>query len=178
MKNTLISRRANLAVSLLVTAVFGLALAKDAPAQNSVGGHIGIAFPLVTHADGKTTNIGDNFTTAFPMGVTIKRDGSKLAFDFEFVPAIQDRPRKVNLTIHPGLIWDLGHNFAGGVRAAFDVNQTSWGFTPLLAHSWAISGHKNNKVFIEFDLPVRFARPSPGNNIASVTFAIHLGTAF
>ena len=166
------------AVAALVVAAFAFASPAQISAQNSVGGHIGIAFPLVTHADGETTTIGDNFTTAFPMGITIKRNGSKMAFDFEFVPAIQDKGRKVNLTIHPGVIWDLGHNFAGGIRAAFDVNQTSYGFTPLLAYAWGIKGHKNNKIFLEFDLPVRFSRPTPGNNVASVTAAIHLGTAF
>ena len=178
MKENSVSRCVRWAVAALVAIAFAFALPGQASAQNSVGGHIGIAFPLVTHAGGETTTIADNFTVAFPMGVTIKRDGSKLAFDFEFVAAVQKTPRRVNLTVHPGLIWDLGHNFAGGIRAAFDVNQTSYGFTPLLAYGWAIKGHKNNKVFLEFDLPVRFAKPSPGNNVASVTAAIHLGTAF
>jgi hypothetical protein len=158
--------------------VFLFAQAQEAAAQNSIGGHIGVAFPLVTRADGKTTTLGDNFTTAFPMGITVKRDGSRMAFDLELVPAIQDRPRKVNLTVHPGLIWDLGGNWAGGIRAAFDVNQSSWGFTPLIARAFPITGHKNNKLFIEFDLPVRFQKPSIGNNVTAVTFAIHFGTAF
>jgi hypothetical protein len=38
-----------------------------------------------------------------------------------------------------------------------------------------ITGHKNNKLFIEFDLPVRFRKPSIGNNVTAVTFAIHVG---
>ena len=173
-----LSARTKWRVMTLVAIVFLFAHPQRAAAQNSIGGHVGVAFPLVTRADGRTTTLGDNFTTAFPMGITVKRDGSKMAFDLELVPAIQDRPRKVNLTVHPGLIWDLGGNWAGGIRAAFDVNQTSWGFTPLIARGFPISGHKNNKVFIEFDLPVRFQKPSIGNNVTAVTFAIHLGTAF
>jgi hypothetical protein len=168
-------------------AVFALAVAalaliafqpREAKAQNHVSGHIGVAFPLVTRADGNTTTLADNFTTAFPMGIGLTREGSRMTFDFELVPAIQDRPRRVNLTIHPGLVWDLGGHWAAGARAAFDVNQSSWGFTPLLARAFPIKGHKNNKIFIEFDLPVRFQKPSIGNNVTSVTFAIHLGTAF
>ena len=63
------------------------------------------------------------------------------------------------------------------MRAAFDVDSSSWGFTPLVARSFPIAGHKNNKFFIEFDLPVRFQKPA-GHNITAVTFAIHFGTAF
>ncbi|HLG14782.1 MAG TPA: hypothetical protein VJH03_09820 [Blastocatellia bacterium] len=154
-----------------------LALPGKAVAQNSVGGHIGVAFPLVTHAGGRTTTISDNFVAAFPMGISIKREGSKMAFDLELVPAVHSSPRNVTLTVHPGVVWDLGHNWAGGVRAAFDVDSASWGFTPLVARSFPIAGHKNNKFFIEFDLPVRFQKPA-GNNITAVTFAIHFGTAF
>ncbi len=148
-----------------------------AVAQNTVGGHFGVAFPLVTRADGKTTNLGDNFTTAFPMGITIKRQGARMAFDLELVPAIQDSPRKVNLTVHPGVIWHLSGPWAGGIRAAFDVNQPSWGFTPLLAREFPITGH-NFKLFAEVDVPVRFQKPSIGHNVTAVTLAIHLGTAF
>jgi hypothetical protein len=158
--------------------VFLLSSSEQAAAQNTIGGHFGVAFPLATRADGETTTLGDNFTTAFPMGITIKREGSRMAFDFEVVPAISDRPRNVNLTIHPGLIWDLGDNWAGGIRAAFDVNQPSWGFTPLIAKAFPINESGKNKVFIEFDLPVRFQKPTPGNNVTAVTFAVHVGTAF
>lgn len=165
-------------VMIFAAIAFLFAEPRQAAAQNSIGGHFGVAFPLATRADGRTTTLGDNFTTAFPMGITVKREGSRMAFDLEIVPAIQDSPRRVNLTIHPGLIWDLGGNWAGGIRAAFDVNQPSWGFTPLIAKAFPIKGHKNNKIFIEFDLPVRFQKPSIGNNITAVTFAIHLGTAF
>ena len=164
-------------VAGLLAAVAVIGHADRAVAQNTVGGHFGVAFPLVTRADGRTTNLGDNFTTAFPMGITIKRQGSKMAFDLELVPAIQDSPRTVNLTVHPGLIWDLGGNWAGGIRAAFDVNQPSWGFTPLLARAFPIKGH-NFKLFAEVDVPIRFQKPSIGNNVTAVTLAIHIGTAF
>jgi hypothetical protein len=178
MKNNSFLRSTGWLGLLLAVIVFGLASPGEARAQNSVGGHIGVVFPLVTRADGNTTNIGDNFTTGFPMGITVKREGSKVFFDLELVPAIVDRgPRRVNLTVHPGVLRDLGSGFTGGLRAAFDVNSPSWGFTPLLNKGWSIGEHKNNKVFIEFVLPIRFQRIA-GDNITAVTFGIHLGTAF
>jgi len=164
-------------VAGLFAAVVIIGQPNHAVAQNTVGGHFGVAFPLVTRADGQTTNLGDNFTIAFPMGITIKREGARMAFDLELVPAIQDKNRRVNLTVHPGLIWKLHGHWAGGIRAAFDVNQPSWGFTPLLAREFPVTGH-NYKFFIEADVPVRFQKPSIGHNVTAVTFAIHLGTAF
>jgi hypothetical protein len=62
--------------------------------------------------------------------------------------------------------------------AAFDVDQPSWGFTPLIARAFPINESGKNKIFIEFDLPIRFQKPTPGNNVTAVTFAIHIGTAF
>src|SRR2546427_197494 len=72
------------------------------------------------------------------MGITIKPKGesSPLLFDLELVPAVQPAPREVNLTIHPGILKPLRHHFVAGVRAAFDVGQSSWGFTPLIARSF------------------------------------------
>jgi hypothetical protein len=162
----------------LLFAGFHLLTPSTARAQNSVGGHIGVAFPLVTRAGGETTTLGDSFTTAVPMGVTIKRAGSRLAIDFEIVPVVKNNPRKVDLTIHPGAIWDLRRGYAAGIRAAFDVNQSSWGFTPLLAKGFSIAQDSPTKFFVEFDLPVRFQKPTPGKTVTAVTFAVHTGISF
>jgi hypothetical protein len=108
-----------------------------AGAQTTVGGHIGFVLPLVTHANGQTTTLSDSFSIGFPMGITVKGQG-RTAFDLEFVPAIQDVPRKVSLTVHPGLVWSLGRGWAFGTRLAFDVNSSQFGFTPLVNKSWPI----------------------------------------
>jgi hypothetical protein len=78
--------------------IFGIVLPSQA--QN-IGGHMGFVLPLVTHAGGQTTNLGDNFSIGFPFGITVKGKG-RAAFDMEFVPSIQDSPRQVSLTFHPG----------------------------------------------------------------------------
>lgn len=146
-------------------------------AQVSVGGHVGFVLPLVTHAGGQTTNLGDNFSIGFPMGVTFKGKG-RMAFDMEFVPSVQDSPRQVSLTMHPGLVWGLPHRFGVGMRAAFDVNSSQLGFTPLVNKSWPIEGGFFKAYFVEADLPVRFNRPVGGPDTNPVTFAVHFGLGF
>jgi len=162
---------------LLVSAALTLS-ALQAPAQ-TIGGHFGFVLPLVTNAGGQTTNLADNFSIGFPMGITIKGKG-RGAFDMEFVPSIQDSPRRVTLTVHPGGVWSIGHGFAVGMRAAFDVNSSQFGFTPLLNKSWPIRGENGffKAYFIEADLPVRFNRPVGGPATNPVTFAMHFGLGF
>lgn len=132
-----------------------------AEAQTSVGGHIGFVLPLVTHAGGQTTNIADHFSIGFPLGVTFKGKG-RMAYDLELVPGVQGTPRLTNFTVHPGLIWDVGHNFSVGMRAGFDVNSPQWGFTPLVNHGWPIKDNLFKAYFVEAVLPVRFNRPTNG----------------
>jgi len=166
---------------MLCVAAIGMALligaVPGAKAQDTLGGHIGFVLPLVTHAGGQTTNLGDNFSIGFPMGITVKGQGH-LAFDLELVPAIQNSPRQVNLTVHPGLVYGLGHNFGVGARLAFDINSSQFGFTPLVNKSWPIKNSFFKGYFAEADLPVRFNRPTGGPATNPVTFAVHFGVQF
>jgi hypothetical protein len=74
----------------------------------TLGGHIGYVLPMVTHSGGQTTN---DLTDAFAVGITVTGSG-RLAFDLEFVPQINtQKPRLTTLTVHPGLIYGLGHGF-------------------------------------------------------------------
>ncbi len=90
---------------ILVFAILSLVTAQ-AEAQNTIGGHFGVLFPLVTHADGTTKNISDDFTVGFPVGITVRRNET-FAFDLEFVPLVQNEPLDVDLTVHPGVLWGL-----------------------------------------------------------------------
>jgi hypothetical protein len=67
-----------------------------ADAQTNLGGHIGFVLPLVTHAGGNTTNIADNFSIGFPLGITFKGKG-RMAYDLELVPGVQGTPRQTTL---------------------------------------------------------------------------------
>jgi hypothetical protein len=157
-----------------------MALASTVPvakSQDNIGGHIGFVLPLVTHAGGNTTSLADNFSIGFPIGVTFKGKG-RMAFDLELVPGVQDSPRNTSLTVHPGLVWGLGHRWAAGLRAAFDVNTPSFGFTPLVNYSWPIKDSFFKAYFVEAVLPVRFNRPTGGPDTTPVTFGLHFGLGF
>ena len=168
--------------ALCVVAIILLSVAAAVPAsaQDSVGGHVGFVLPLVTHAGGQTTSISDSFSIGFPMGITVKGRG-RMAFDLELVPSIQDSPRQVGLLVHPGLVWGIGHGFAVGTRAAFDINSAQFGFTPLVNKSWPIRSENSffKSYFAEAVLPVRFNRPTVvGVATNPVTFGIHFGVGF
>ncbi len=160
-------------------AVAAAALFTSVASAQTVGGHIGVVLPLVTHAGGQTTNDpADNFSIGFPFGVTFHGTG-RTSLDFEFVPFVNTAPpRNTSLTVHPGVVWDVGHHLGVGVRAAFDVNSASYGFTPLVNYSWPLEHKFFKAYFIEGDLPVRFNRPSTGPKTNAVTFASHTGIAF
>lgn len=152
---------------------------QPAAAQDGIGGHIGFVIPWVTHANGNTTTEFDTFNIGFPIGITVKGQG-RTAFDLEFVPNITDTPRQVTLTVHPGLIWDLGHGVGAGIRAGFDVNSAEFGFTPLVNKSWPIRDGSGffKKYFVEAVLPVRFNRPTGQPSSNPVTFGTHFGVGF
>ncbi len=140
------------------------------------GGHVGIAFPIVTRSGGRTTTISEDFIVGFPVGITIK-NSSPFAFDFEFVPTINNSPtQEVTLTVHPGLIYSFKKNYAVGLRAAFDIGADTYGFTPLVQRSWKIKG--NTKYFIEADFPVRFAQQPGGRRTRAAGFTAHSGVSF
>jgi hypothetical protein len=148
-----------------------------AQAPNTVGGHIGLAFPLVSTTGSDTTTIADVFTIAVPVGISIKGPG-RMLFDLELVPAIQDAPRDVSLTVHPGLLWGLGHGFSAGGRLAFVASSSTWGFTGVLIKSWPIHNSFFKAYFVETDFPVRFNNPPGGPSTSSFGFNIHFGVGF
>jgi hypothetical protein len=164
--------------------------APQAPAQGSgvpqahkgptLGAHIGFLLPLVTQSGGQTTSLADQPAVGFPVGITVKGSG-RTAFDLEFVPQYNATGQRLTtLTIHPGLIYSLGHGYAVGLRAAFVVDNPTVGFTPLVNKSWPIR-HNNSlfkAYFVEADLPVRFNRPAGAPATNAVTFAMHFGVAF
>jgi len=152
---------------------------RAAAAEDTLGGHIGVVFPLVTHADGTTTSLSDNFVIGIPAGVTVKGPG-RLAVDFELVPTIQNSPRSVNLRVDPGVLIKLGYGWTYGTRFAFDINSTQFGFVPLINKSWPIKAGNSffKAYFVEADVPILFNRPTGGEATNPVTFAIHLGVGF
>lgn len=60
----------------------------------------------------------------------------------------------------------------------FAVNSPSFGFTPLVNHSWPIKNSFFKTYFVEAVLPVRFNRPTGGVYTTPVTFGLHFGLGF
>jgi hypothetical protein len=174
-------RRAWIGLAALATTLVGGASLAQAQDGVTVGGHIGFVLPLATESGGKWTNdTANQFSIGFPVGITVKGTG-RMAFDLELDPFINTAgARTTTVTVAPGLIWNLGHGWGAGARLAFDVNSSSWGFTPLVNHSWPIKRENSffKAYFIEGDVPVRFSRPVNGPATDPVTFAMHFGVAF
>ena len=178
-----LSRLATLSVvSLVVT----IALSKSAGAQNLAGapyqvsGHVGVAFPLATFTSAagasSPTTIAENFNVAFPFGFGVKPSWSPVVFDLEMAPEVHSS-RSATFLVDPGVVLPLPDDWAVGIRAAFEVDQNSKGFTPLVIKSFPLSG-TNVRWFVEGDLPVRFPQLSNGASATTVTFQIHTGLAF
>ena len=151
-------------------------LVSTAAAQNRLGGHMGLVLPLVTRADGTTTNISDDFVIGFPMGITVRKS-DKFAFDLELVPAIQNDPLHTSLTVHPGVVAGVGNGWGVGLRMAFDVNQPSWGFTPIVNHGLLEVG-EGVTLFAEVVVPIRFQSFRPNDTSTSIGLGIHFGIGF
>jgi hypothetical protein len=138
--------------------------------ENKLGGHFGVVQLLFKSSSGTNEVVGEDFyAIGFPTGITVKKED--MAFDVEIVPFI-DRKSNVNLLFHPGILFPLGNNFTFGTRAAFEIGQGQYGFTPLINKSFTC---KNGQVtFAEIVFPVRFSANGPMTNIVG----LHLGVGF
>jgi hypothetical protein len=145
-------------------------------AQNRLGGHFGVALPLVTHAESQTTSIADDFVIVFPTGITVRKS-DVFAFDLELAPVVQNDPRHIDLTLHPGVAWGIGNGFSVGGRVAFDIGRESWGFTPLFNKGLVQIG-KDSTFFGELDVPIRFKQDANGKSFTSVGLAVVVGVGF
>jgi hypothetical protein len=148
-------------------------MVRDAFAQDQVGGHFGFAFPLVSRGDGQTTSISDDFVLVVPTGITVRRS-STFAFDLELAPVIQNDPRHINLTVHPGVAWGIGGGYSLGGRVAFDIGSATWSFTPLFNKGF-VQVAKGATFFGELDVPIRFKEDAAGRGFTSIGLAVVLG---
>jgi len=55
----------------------------------------------------------------------------------------------------PGVVWGLSHGVGVGIRMAFDVNSSQFGFIPLVNKSWDFKQPKGifKRYFVEADFP-------------------------
>ncbi len=95
----------------------------------------------------------------------------------EFAPVVQNDPRHIDLTVHPGVAWGIGNGFSVGSRLAFDIGSATWGITPLF-NKGLVQMRKDVTFFGEIDLPIRFKEDSSGNGYTSVGVAVVFGVGF
>jgi hypothetical protein len=146
--------------------------AAPAPSYPRVGGHVGVAIPLVTFAD-PITGIGADYAKiGLAPGITVKLS-DRWAVDFEFVAYsnfFKGQPQ-TTFVVDPGLVYNFGP-FAAGLRAAIIVNdRPNLGFIPIILKGFPISERVN--LFVELDLPVFFSDTGPALTIqpqAGVSF--------
>jgi hypothetical protein len=169
---------------VFATALFAASavLLKSAGAEDLLSGHIGIATPIVTwtgsNGTSSTTTIGNNFNILFPFGIGLQPQSSPVIFDFEFDPAVNPSTRSDSLTLSPGVLLPLQYGWIVGMRAAFDIDQNSVGFTPLVHKNFPLFPGSRFSWFLEGDVPVRFLRLPNGADATSVGFLLHAGLAF
>lgn len=168
------SKSSSLPMFLLALS-FVAALPIPTAAQERLGGHFGFVIPLVTHANDTTTTVSDDFVIGFPTGISVKT-GQRVTFDLELVPVIQNEPLHVDLTVHPGVIVGIADRLSLGLRMAFDVDRPSWGFTPLVNRSFALTD--STSVFGELVVPIRFQIDTFGSHFTSVGLGVHVGVGF
>jgi hypothetical protein len=152
----------------------GFAWVAWAPVANAedkpVGGHVGIAVPLVTLAD-PVTSISDQFTILTPIGVGFKTS-QHVIVDFETVVVSPVDPAGVTgLVVDPGVIYDWG-GAATGLRLAFQIgNRVNIGMIPLVNVGLADLG--GAKWFVEGAFPLFYVPKD-----VSLTVVAHTGVGF
>ena len=140
------------------------------PPPKAVGGHVGIAVPIVTFAK-KTTSVGDQFTIANPIGIGFKVS-KKVAVDFETIVATPIHPTgTTGLTVDPGVIFGFDR-LSLGLRVKWDINTiANIGLIPLVNYGLVDLG--GAMWFIEGAFPVTYAEQQ-----VSLTMVIHTGVGF
>jgi hypothetical protein len=135
-----------------------------------VGGHIGVALPLVTVSK-ETKSIGDQFTILNPIGIGFKVS-PHVAIDFETVVGTPIHPTgTTSLVVDPGVIFGFG-KLALGVRLAFQVNAlANVGLIPLV--NYGLVDFDGGTWFVEAAFPTFYQDHEIAFNVVA-----HTGVAF
>lgn len=159
--------------------------AAPAPAPSlhpGVGGHFGVAIPLVflRSADPPgNQSISDQFTLAFPIGIGFNLT-DKIALDLETIVGDPISPRgTTGVTIDPGVVYNTGPIVVGG-RIGWDIGApTNFKVIPLIHKGIAPIG-AGATWFVEAAFPVTFvftATPQNKTN-TEIDIVFHTGIGF
>ena len=142
----------------------------------AIGGHLGMALPIVTFST-EITAIGADFVTlGLTPGITVHLD-DRWAIDFEFIAfnELKETPALTTFVVDPGVIYKFDH-FVLGMRVATQVGApTNLGLVPIFVLPVEIS--ERVSWFAELDLPV-FIRDRDDRLRGSVTVLFQTGFGF
>jgi hypothetical protein len=144
------------------------------------GYHVGVVQILFAHNNGETVFFDRTsiYSVGFPFGLTFNTTG-KIKIDLEFVPFINpyiysDKAYEIHLLYHPGILYPLSNGWTLGLRAAFEIGQGQFGFTPLINKSF--KRDKGAIFFFEIVAPGRFG-PEKTSGYTQLG-GIHIGFSF
>ncbi len=173
----MLSRCSGFVLTFTLLTVASSARAQDAPTSGpTIGGHLGMALPIVTFAD-KVTGIGADFVTlGITPGISVNLD-KHWTIDFEFVVLneVKNTPAKTTFVVDPGVVYHFP-SIALGLRVASEVGAPSnVGLVPIIVVPFKIS--KVFSYFIEGDIPL-FLRDAGTKIQPSASFQFQTGVGF
>lgn len=151
----------------------------DAHAEGSfprVGGHVGMAIPVLTLSENSTFIGADFVTLGLTPGITVHLD-DQWAIDFEFIAMneLKNTPSATTFVVDPGVIRKFD-GFSAGLRVATQVGApTNIGLVPIVVVPFKVSEHLN--YFVEADVPL-FLRDSGTSMQPSATLLLQTGVSF
>jgi hypothetical protein len=143
----------------------------------AVGGHLGMALPLVTLGNRRDTAIGADFVTVgLTPGITVHLD-EKWAIDFEFIAfnELKNTPAPTTFVVDPGIIRKF-EGFVLGLRVATQVGApTNSALVPIVVVPFKIG--QRAVYFLEMDVPL-FVRDGGNKALFSATALFQTGIGF
>jgi len=143
----------------------------------TVGGHLGVAVPIVTIGNPKTTVIGSDFVTlGITPGISVNLD-EHWTIDFEFIALnqLKNTPAPTTFVVDPGVVRHFD-GLAVGLRVATQVGAlTNVGLVPILVVPFKVSSKL--AYFVEGDIPL-FLRDDGTKMQPSASFLFQTGVGF
>ena len=171
----MINRRRPGWAPLALVAVVVLWTSEAGAQDHSVGGHVGVAVPVFSHAQGNTTMMTEDFAVTVPIGVVFRKTSS-VPIDVAVSPTLLKNGRVI-FGVGVGTAHGIGHGLAAGMSMFVDVSNRAWGLAPALDR---VLLHMDGGRLLLGDLfvPVGFYKDTKGVGYTSIGVAMHLGIAF
>ena len=162
-------------VALALVAGVVLWTSNAAAQERSVGGHVGVAFPLVWRSEDKTTTLAEEFAISVPVGVILRRN-TGLPIDIGIAPTLLHDGR-VNVSVSASAVRGIGRGFSAVMGVLVDVSNPAWGFAATLDK--VLHRMQGGAVLVgDLTVPVLFYTDSQGAGFTSVALSMHVGVAF